>query len=330
MISPTKLAPIAFFCFNRADKTKQVLDALAQNDFASQSEIFVFCDGPRNIRDLPKLKEVHQVIDKISGFKKVHVVKREINHGVKNSIVSGINEVLENHQNIIIVEDDILCAKSFLRFINECLDFYENDQKVWCITGFNYPKKILTFPQNYHEDIFFVRGRSSSWGWGTWKNRWQKTDFDISDFDKFISSKENIKNFNKSGSSLTEMLCQQKTGKIDTWDIQISYAMFKNNGYTLHPIKTLVKNIGFDASATHTISDLDLVNFEFEDFTNFKLKKFSEITQNHLAEKTYTDFHQNPFFLVKWLKSKKRRRNFKWFLLGVLLAEITNYLLRFL
>ncbi len=113
------------------------------------------------------LKEVHKVIDEISGFKIKHVIKKELNHGIKNSITSGISAVLENSENIIVVEDDILTAKNFLRFINEGLQFYKNSPEVWCITGFNYSPKIIKYPKNYSADVFFVKGRNCAWGWGT-------------------------------------------------------------------------------------------------------------------------------------------------------------------
>ncbi|MDX2082923.1 MAG: hypothetical protein SFV53_02925, partial [Rickettsiales bacterium] len=166
-----KPAPIAFFCFNRADKTKLVLDALAKNNLAKDSEIFIFCDGPRNIKDLNAIKQVHSIIDSATGFKKIHIHKREINHGSQFSIIYGINSVLENNDRVIVIEDDIVTAKDFLNFTNHALEFYENEKNIWCVSGFNYPKNLLTFPKNYQEDIFFVRGKNSSWGWGTWRDR---------------------------------------------------------------------------------------------------------------------------------------------------------------
>ena len=321
-----KPAPIAFFCFNRADKTKEVLEALAKNDLAAESEIFIFCDGPRNIKDLPALKEVHQVIDEISGFKTKHILKRELNYGIKNSITSGIRAVLENSENIIVVEDDILTAKNFLRFINEGLQFYKNSSQVWCVAGFNYSPKIIEYPKNYSADIFFAKGRNCAWGWGTWRDRWQKIDFEVRDYAEFVKDKNLVKEFNKPGSNMAEMLKFQMQKKIDTWDIQMSYSMFKNNAYTLHPLKTLVKNIGFDNSGTHTTSDLDLTGFEFENFSDFKLKKLEEIPDNDVAQNAFFKFHQDPNFLVRWARSKKKKRNLKWFLLGVLVCELINIL----
>lgn len=320
------LSPIAFFCFNRADKTKAVLDALAQNELAQDSELFIFCDGPRNIRDLEAIKKVHEVIDNFSGFKKIHITKREINHGSQFSIIYGINYVLENHDSVIVVEDDIITAKPFLKFLNSALQFYKDEENIWCVTGFNYPKNLLKFPPNYHEDIFFVCGKNSSWGWATWKNRWQKVDFEVKDFASFIKNKELVKAFNRAAGNMTEMLRLQMEKKINAWDIQMAYAMFKNSGYTMHPIKTMVKNIGFDASGTHTVSDMDLTNFEFENSEEFKLKKLAEIPQNYLAENAYIGFHKDQFFLKKWFTSKKKRRNLKWFLAGVLFATLVNFI----
>lgn len=323
-----KIAPIAFFCFNRAEKTQQVLQELAKNYLASESELFIFCDGPRNVKDLTALEEVYKVIENVQGFKKISLIKRPINLGVMSSIVSGINQVLEEHDSIIVVEDDIVTAKDFLKFTNQALEFYRNDSNVWCVSGFNYPKNIIKYPPSYIEDVFFVLGKNSSWGWGSWKDRWNKIDFEISDYDLFAKNKKLIKEFNRAGSNMFDMLRLQKTGKIDTWDIQMSYAMFKNNGYTVHTIKPLTKNIGFDGSGTHTESKEDLTSFEFEDFSDFKLKKLSEIPNNNIAEESYLKHHRDPLFLIKWAKSKKKRKNFKWLIAGFLICEAINLLLK--
>ena len=318
------LAPITFFCFNRADKTEMALQALACNDSAQDSEIFIFCDGPRNIKDLAAVRAVHEVVDSFRGFKKIHVTKREVNHGSQFSIIFGIQSILENHDSVIVVEDDIIASKDFLNFTNQALNFYQDEKNVWCVSGFNYPKNLINFPADYSDDIFFVQGKSSSWGWGTWRDRWQKIDFEIKDYAEFAKNKKLIKSFNRAGGNMFDMLRMQKENRINAWDIQMSYSMFKNSGYTVHSSKPLTKNIGFDASGTHTISDLDFVNFEFENFSNFKLKKLSELTNNVAAETAYLSFHRDPFFLLKWARSKKKRKNFKWLIVGFLLAEVLN------
>lgn len=41
------------------------------------------------------------------------------------------------------------------------------------------------------------------------------------------------------------------SGKLDSWGIRWSWSVFRNNGLTLMPPRSLVRNIGFDGTATH-------------------------------------------------------------------------------
>lgn len=57
--------------------------------------------------------------------------------------------------------------------MNQALDFYENDNKIISICG--YGLKIKR-PRGYVGDVYLL-GRSSSWGWATWKDRWEQIDW---------------------------------------------------------------------------------------------------------------------------------------------------------
>jgi hypothetical protein len=43
--------------------------------------------------------------------------------------------------------------------------------------------------------------------------------------------------------------------KLNTWDLQLLYAILKNNGLCIIPNENLVENIGFTGSGTHTAYD---------------------------------------------------------------------------
>jgi hypothetical protein len=156
------------------------------------------------------------------------------------------------------MEDDILTAPSFLSFMNKALDFYKDNMKIFSISGYPYPVHI---PQAYTNDVF-ISYRASSWGWATWKDRWEKADWAVKDFSKFALNKEEQSAFNKAGEDLSSMLKAQMKGKVDSWAIRWSYSHFKNNAYCLYPIVPLCKNIGTDSSGTHSSSskklDVDL------------------------------------------------------------------------
>jgi hypothetical protein len=49
-------------------------------------------------------------------------------------------------------------------------------------------------------------------------------------------------------------------GEIDTWDYQWVFANWLEGRATILPAVNLIKNIGFDANATHTTGSSDLAN----------------------------------------------------------------------
>ena len=66
-----KVAPIAYFTYNRPEHTKTSLDALKKNELSSKSEIIIFSDGPKNnFDDIKKVKQVRNIIKNLKGFKK--------------------------------------------------------------------------------------------------------------------------------------------------------------------------------------------------------------------------------------------------------------------
>ena len=90
--------------------------------------------------------------------------------------------------------------------------------------------------------------RCSSWGWGTWINRWNKVDWEIKDFNQFISNKNEVKSFNKGGDDLSDILTSFMKGKSDVWAVRWGYAHFRNRSYCLYPVRSKVENIGMDSS----------------------------------------------------------------------------------
>lgn len=320
---PQNIAPIALFLYNRADHAKETIEALQNNPLAQASELFVFCDGPKNEDDLVKVNQIVELAKNISGFKKVTIKTRELNRGLAKSVIAGVSELLNTYENIIVLEDDIITAPYFLQFMNDALNYYKNEQLVFSVTGFNFPQHILNLSEKYSDDVFFVRARGCSWGWATWQNRWQQVDFSVPNYANFKNSQEQQKTFNYYGSNLSEMLHLQMSGKIDSWAIRVAYHQFRNGLCTIFPTKTLVKNIGFDGSGAHGDNNKSLSEVTFEKKENFVFKTISELKNNDLMEKAYikaTSFGKKGI-------SKKTILRLKYLILGFIIAEIINFII---
>ncbi|HET6559122.1 MAG TPA: hypothetical protein VFG54_17505 [Prolixibacteraceae bacterium] len=146
------------------------------------------------------------------------------------------------------MEDDLVTSKNFLDFMNQAIDFYATNEKIFSISGYSMNLPSLKM---LDEDFYFGY-RASSWGWGTWKNRWETIDWEVRDYSNFIWNPFKQIKFMRAGSDMPYMLWKQMNGKIDSWAIRWCYDQFKKELFTVYPAKSKLVNIGIGADATHT------------------------------------------------------------------------------
>ena len=172
--------------------TKQTVEALQKNELASESDLFIYCDNAKNEEGQKIIDEVRNYVDSVDGFKKVTIIKREKNWGLANSIIDGVTKIVNEYGKIIVLEDDLVTSPYFLKFMNEALEYYKNEEKVWHISGWNYPINTDGL-----DDVFLWQLMNCR-GWATWADKWQYYEKDV---DKTIKefSKEEIKRFNLDG-----------------------------------------------------------------------------------------------------------------------------------
>lgn len=244
----SNLAPILLFCYNRLDTLKQTLESLKANTLADNSDLIIFSDAAKYEKDFIAVEKVRSYIRSINGFKSIKIIEAENNRGLANSIINGVSKVIEASKKVIVLEDDLKLAPNFLSFMNNALDTYENNEDIYSISGFIFD---IDIPKNYEYDVFFTK-RHCSWGWAMWKNRWEKIDWEVSDYNEFINSTQKRKKFDEIGEDLSYSLKKQMEGKINSWAIRCNYDQFKRQTYTVYPTKTMVVNLGFGVDATHT------------------------------------------------------------------------------
>lgn len=292
-------APIALFLYNRADHALRTIESLKENSLASQSELFVFCDGPKNAEDLKKTTEVVKLAKNISGFKNVTVKSSESNHGLANSIIAGVSEIVEKFGRIIVLEDDMVTSPFFLKFMNDGLDLYESDERAISIHGYIYPVK-KELPQT-----FFLQG-ADCWGWATWKRGWDLFEKDGSKLLAELEKKNLTKVFDFDGTyDYTRMLQDQISGKNNSWAIRWYASAFLADKLTLYPGRSLLQNIGIDGSGTHcgATSDFDIqINRKQLDLVKIPVE------ENNLAREAVKDFFKPKKNLFEKIAHKIRKK----------------------
>ncbi len=243
------LAPIGLFTYNRLNKTKQTVESLKLNHLSSQSELFIFSDGPKNEKDHTKVMEVRNYIKSITGFKNIQIIESKINLGLANSIINGISMIIEKYGKMIILEDDLISTPSFLNFMNNALDFYEQDKRIQSINGYS------LFIKNLSNDIYF-QVRPFPWGWATWADRWESDIFDKQILKNIIDTDKSIlRQFKRiCGNDSADMLLKSLNNKNDSWYIRWTFNHFRTKRYSVFPKYSYIQNIGFSDGAVHCMT----------------------------------------------------------------------------
>ncbi len=249
------LAPIVYFAYNRPDHTLQTLEALSHNLLAGESALWIYIDGPKENAGSETLANI-EAVKKIAAQKKwcgiVNIVIAEKNKGLFRSIVEGITETVNRFDKVIVMEDDVLVSKGFLKYMNDALDRYENTSEVMHISGFSRAE----FGSVDIKETTYFYNHTTCWGWATWKRAWDKFTTDSIAVKMAIRKKGGISRLNMDNTfEFFWGLKAVSDGKFQSWNTIWHSVVFLNDGFCLHPAISLVSNIGHDGSGTNCIPD---------------------------------------------------------------------------
>ena len=244
-------SPITLFTYARPDHAQRTIEALLQNHQAVSHDLIVFSDAARTPEKQAAVDEVRAYLTSITGFRSVTIQLRPHNFGLAKSIIEGVSQVLNDHESIIVLEDDMVTSPYFLTYMNEALDKYADDERVISIHGYVYPvEQVLP-------EAFFLPG-ADCWGWATWRRGWRLFNPDGQALLDELKRRDLIKTFDFNGSyGYTQMLEGQIKRRNDSWAVRWYASAFLAGKLTLYPGRSLVHNIGNDSSGTHCGDDLN-------------------------------------------------------------------------
>ncbi len=286
-------APIVLFVYNRPEHTRRTLTALSNNELADQSELFIFADGAKeeaNAEQNEKIAKTRAVLTEQQWCKDVNIILSETNKGLARSIIDGVTQIIKQYGKVIVLEDDIVTGKYFLRFMNDALERYKNEDKIWHITGWRYPIKTK------NNNSAFIYPLMDCWGWATWSDRWQHYEKNPSHLIECFTDEMKYKfNADNSNKTFWEQVESNFAGTLNTWAIFWYATIFLHNGLCIAPTTSILKNIGIDASGTNgTIIEKRLIIKKSIDYSITIFPKTIEINKK--------EYKKNKMFLSKLSK----------------------------
>lgn len=280
-----KFAPIVLFVYSRPKHTQAVLCSLSKCKYAKDTCLYIFSDAAKKPAAEKAVEQVREIINDPKWstlFRQVTVTMADENKGLAKSVISGVTQVINEHGSVIVVEDDNRLAEDFIDYMCRGLEFYENNSKIGFVGAYTMP---IAIPEDYKHDVF-IMGRGSSYSWATWKDRWDLVDWEMRDYSAFRKDHKARARFNEYGDDRSALLDSQMFGRVDSWAIRFSYAMFKHNYFAVLPVKTRVENIGFDGTGVHNTAGETRFLVKIED--NTPSVKFEDVEIDPRIKKEFT------------------------------------------
>jgi hypothetical protein len=245
---PMNSTPIAFFIFNRPDKTARVFEAIRE---ARPWQLFIIADGPRNEDERDRCNAARAVTEQVDWPCEVRRDYAPTNKGCDERIPSGISWVLNQVDRAIILEDDCLPHTDFFDFCDELLERYSQDERVMHISGTNFQHGNRGFKC---AESYYFSTIPQTQGWATWRRAWKLFD----------PSLRELPEIEKSG-LLSEIFRDPavrdhwsykfnlfRNQILTNWDGRWAFACASHRGYSIVPRVNLISNIGYGPDATHT------------------------------------------------------------------------------
>jgi glycosyltransferase involved in cell wall biosynthesis len=256
--------PVLFLIFNRPDQTKAVFEQIRK---IRPARLFIAADGPRSHvpEDRIKCREAREIINQIDWKCDLKLLFREKNLSLKEGVSSAINWFFANVEEGIILEDDCLADESFFNYCSELLDHYRDNEQIMHINGTNF---LLGNEFDFDGSYYFSK-ICHPWGWATWKRAWLKYDIEMKGLDSFLDQNK-LSEYTTNQNAIKfygDSFTKTAAGKVNTWDYQWFFSVWKNDGIVISPAINLVTNIGFGKDATHT---------------NYKYTRLSKMKRNRM------------------------------------------------
>ena len=290
------LSPILLFVYNRPAHTRRCIESLSRNLLAVESELFIYADGAKDQTVADEVEEVRQYIRLVQGFKKVILIERNENWGLAKNIIDGVSTQVRKYGKVIVLEDDLVVAPHFLRFMNDALETYQDEPKVGHIQACDFTQDP-SLP-----DTFLIKW-TGSWGWATWDRAWKHFNPNGQELLHELEARKLTQTFDFNGKyGFTRMLRRQIEGKNNSWAIRWNASLFLKDILSLNVGRSLVQNEGFDGSGTNCgggglyASHLHL--------NHLPVTKISPIEENKEARQVFSKYYgrTNSF----WAKAIRR------------------------
>ncbi len=238
---------VVVFSYNRADKLKMCLESI---DFTRVDTLWLFCDGAKNEGHEEGVRR-NQEVAMAFRWERKRVVVRPHNFGTPRNVISGLDDVFSTTDACFILEDDCIVKSDAYEYVDWALDRFRDDQSIFSVNtmaplngSLNRLASLLI-----KADVVATSRVFAFWGWATWADRWKEFRPRLEPFcNPYKNALNTPLNY---GAHVRWTLEQFEQGKAGGWDARLMVLCGHAKRLHIHPMTSMMRNIGLDGSGSH-------------------------------------------------------------------------------
>ena len=305
--------PIALLTYKRPELTKAIIKIILS---LKPRKFYIIQDGPKNDfskKDKRFFNYNRKIILSLKNRGNISFIFFKENLGLRTVTVTALKKIFLLEKKIIYLEDDTIPSKSFFYFCKLMLKKYNNNKKVFHISGTNMylgNKDDLKIKSSY-----FFSKYPQIHGWATWRDRWENYyDVNIKLWPKLKKKFLNhVLKDKKESRFFRHYLDKIYKNKSYNWDFQWSFTLILNNFKTIVPKVNLIKNLGYLHNPTGAGAGkfrklkIEELKFPLKHPKSYKLNKYYDLWCKN-------NFYHRENFIIRAIKKIKYLIKYKFFL----------------
>lgn len=241
-----KYAPVFIPTLCRYEHLRRCIESLSRNKFSKETELYIALDFPLVDSHFMGYNKILKYIDEISGFKKVHIIKRQKNLGARKNSIEGRKIVFKKFDRVITSEDDNEFSMNFLEYMNLALERFNNDKNIYAICGHKHIESTDYNASHYLASNFLP------WGFGTLRDNYKIIEYSNSELKSLLKDIFLVRKIRRINPIVyTCILSHIIRNTLMYGDMAVSLYMIINDLHCVYPCKTKVINHGHDGSGIH-------------------------------------------------------------------------------
>ena len=232
---------VALLLYNRPEHSKAVIQSLLADGL---QRLRVFMDFPDKEEVKVNQEKMLAFLDTVHRDLDVTLHRHSEKQGLAKSVRFAMNTCFSDSDAVVLLEDDCVLRPGGLTFFFEGLTRLRSNSCIRSLSGYSYPCNFV-FGEN---DKLLLLNRFCTWGWATWKERWEDYDPDLQNIvDECERQSFDIE---ACGQDLG-LLCKSSKflkGQVDIWSLPWTLYHYLSSTYCVYPRQSVIENIGFDGS----------------------------------------------------------------------------------